>query len=107
VEDVSGKEKASTLVGLSGAFQQTQRGPAMSKTIMIGCDLHDVSLVLKVADGLGPSTELGDLDRFANRRQLADYLGLAPSAFESGERNDRKGHAHANRRNSLPPTRND
>lgn len=37
-------------------------------------------------------TELGDLDRFANRRQLAAYLGLAPSSFESGERDDRKGH---------------
>jgi transposase len=37
-------------------------------------------------------TELGDLARFANRRQLAAYLGLAPSAFESGARDDRKGH---------------
>jgi len=37
-------------------------------------------------------TELGDLERFRNRRQLAAYLGLAPSAFESGERSDRKGH---------------
>jgi transposase len=37
-------------------------------------------------------TELGDLARFANRRQLAAYLGLTPAAFESGKRNDRKGH---------------
>lgn len=37
-------------------------------------------------------TELGDLDRFANRRQLAAYLGLIPCSFESGERDDRKGH---------------
>lgn len=37
-------------------------------------------------------TELGDLDRFANRRQLAAYLGLSPSAFETGEHDDRKGH---------------
>lgn len=37
-------------------------------------------------------TELGDLSRFANRRQIAAYLGLAPSSHESGERNDRKGH---------------
>lgn len=36
-------------------------------------------------------TEIGDLGRFQNRRQLAAYLGLAPAAFESGERNDRKG----------------
>ena len=37
-------------------------------------------------------TELGDLRRFSNRRQLAAYLGLAPRSFESGEANDRKGH---------------
>jgi transposase len=36
-------------------------------------------------------TEIGDLNRFANRRQLAAYLGLAPAAFESGDRDDRKG----------------
>lgn len=37
-------------------------------------------------------TELGDLSRFANRRQIAAYLGLAPSSYESGERRERKGH---------------
>jgi transposase len=37
-------------------------------------------------------TELGDLTRFPNRRKLAAYLGLAPSSFESGEADDRKGH---------------
>jgi transposase len=37
-------------------------------------------------------TELGDLERFANRRDLAAYLGLVPATYESGERNDRKGH---------------
>jgi transposase len=37
-------------------------------------------------------TEMGDLTRFANRRQIAAYLGLCPSSFESGEHQDRKGH---------------
>jgi len=37
-------------------------------------------------------TEMGDLSRFRNRRQVAGYLGLAPSKAESGETNDRKGH---------------
>lgn len=37
-------------------------------------------------------TELGSLERFANRRQIAAYLGLSPSSHESGESNDRKGH---------------
>jgi transposase len=53
---------------------------------------------LKLMSGVGTLTamvflsELGDLARFANRRQLAAYLGLAPSAHESGTQNDRKGH---------------
>lgn len=37
-------------------------------------------------------TEMGDLRRFANRRQVGAYLGLVPSSNESGEANDRKGH---------------
>jgi transposase len=37
-------------------------------------------------------TEVGDLTRFCNRRQVAAYLGLCPSSFESGETSDRKGH---------------
>jgi transposase len=36
-------------------------------------------------------TEMGDLERFHNRREVAAYLGLCPSSFESGESNDRKG----------------
>jgi len=53
---------------------------------------------LKLQKGVGTLTamvfltELGDLNRFANRRELGAYLGLAPSAFESGQRDDRKGH---------------
>ena len=37
-------------------------------------------------------TEMGNLSRFSNRRQVAAYLGLVPSSRESGEANDRKGH---------------
>ena len=53
---------------------------------------------LKLMPGVGVLTamvfltEIGDLNRFANRRQLGAYLGLAPSAYGSGETNDRKGH---------------
>ena len=36
-------------------------------------------------------TEIGDLNRFGNRRQVAAYLGLCPASYESGEANDRKG----------------
>lgn len=37
-------------------------------------------------------TEVGDLNRFHNRRQLGSFLGLAPTCSESGEVVDRKGH---------------
>ena len=37
-------------------------------------------------------TELGDLNRFRNRRALGSYLGLTPRSYESGEQSDRKGH---------------
>jgi len=37
-------------------------------------------------------TEMGDMSRFSNRRQVAAYLGLCPSTFESGEQDNRKGH---------------
>jgi transposase len=36
-------------------------------------------------------TEMGDVRRFKNRRQVAAYLGVVPVAHESGERADRKG----------------
>ncbi|HEV7221771.1 MAG TPA: IS110 family transposase [Pirellulales bacterium] len=37
-------------------------------------------------------TEIGELDRFSNRRQLAAFLGLVPSSNETGQRGDCKGH---------------
>lgn len=36
-------------------------------------------------------TELGDMDRFSNRKQTGSYLGLTARSYESGELNDRKG----------------
>ena len=37
-------------------------------------------------------TEMGDLGRFSNRRQVGSFLGLTPGSQESGEADDRKGH---------------
>ena len=37
-------------------------------------------------------TEMGDLSRFGNRREIGSFLGLVPSSLESGAKNDRKGH---------------
>lgn len=37
-------------------------------------------------------SEIGDVTRFKNRRQIGAYLGLVPSANETGMTDDRKGH---------------
>jgi transposase len=37
-------------------------------------------------------TEMGDLSRFKNRRQVPSYIGIVPSSNESGDASDRKGH---------------
>ncbi|MCK4375440.1 MAG: IS110 family transposase [Candidatus Brocadiae bacterium] len=37
-------------------------------------------------------TEMGDLSRFSNRRQVGAYLGLVPASNETGEGQERKGH---------------
>jgi transposase len=37
-------------------------------------------------------TEMGDLSRFKNRRKVGSFLGYAPSTFETGNADDRKGH---------------
>ena len=36
-------------------------------------------------------TEMGDVNRFNNRREIAAYLGLCPASYESGETDNRKG----------------
>jgi transposase len=51
-------------------------------------DVHGVGLLTAMVF----LTELGDLSRFDNRKQIAAYLGVVPSSDESGETNDRKGH---------------
>jgi len=37
-------------------------------------------------------TEMGDVQRFDNRREVGSFVGLAPSSHESGAAQDRKGH---------------
>lgn len=59
------------------------RGPAQALLGFKGVGLVTTMVFL---------TELGHMSRFANRRQLAAYLGLVPSCAESGQRTDRKGH---------------
>ncbi len=37
-------------------------------------------------------TEVGDMSRFNNRKEIGSYFGLVPSSNESGETDDHKGH---------------
>lgn len=45
-----------------------------------------------IVTGMVFLTELGDLTRFANRKQVGGFVGLTPGSNETGENDDRKGH---------------
>lgn len=73
---------------LDGRVEELSRtdryaGPAQAMTAIKGVGLLTAMVYL---------TEMGDLTRFSNRRQIGAFLGLVPSSDESGEKNDRKGH---------------
>jgi transposase len=79
------EEEIESLDGLVEALSQTARWAegADELTKQKGVGLLTAMVFL---------TEMGDLSRFASRKQVGSYLGLAPSCHESGESNDRKGH---------------
>jgi transposase len=68
-----------------GGLAQTPRyaEPVKALVELKGVQVHTAMVFL---------CEMGDLRRFANRRQVGSFLGLVPSSHESGERDDRKGH---------------
>jgi transposase len=55
-------------------------------------DALDAMAGIRVLTAMVFLTELGDMSRFQNRRQVGSIMGLAPSSNESGEITDRKGH---------------
>lgn len=73
---------------LDGAVEALSRTPRYAATAsalvneLVGVGLLTAMVFL---------TEMGDLSRFQNRRQVGAYLGLVPSSHDSGE-SDRKGH---------------
>ena len=52
------------------------------------CDLKGVGVLTAMVF----LTEMGDMSRFNNRREVGQYMGLAPSSHETGEDTDSKGH---------------
>ncbi len=77
--DFSKKERSSGTF----CYSSVQELPEASLTSIIGVGTLTAMVFL---------TEMGDLNRFPNRRKLKAYVGLAPTSHESGEIKDRKGH---------------
>lgn len=62
--------------------------PKYSAVISALLQINGVGILTATAFAL----EIGDMERFHNRRQIASYLGLVPMSYETGDANDRKGH---------------
>lgn len=73
---------------LDGALVRLAEAPRYASAVAQLTQLQGVG----VLTALVFLTELGEASRFANRRQIAAYLGLVPSSHESGACDDRKGH---------------
>lgn len=80
------EEEISVLNREIEALSQTRRYKAASSALQER--LKGVGLLVAMVF----LTEMGDLRRFENRRKVGSFLGLAPSTFESGNADDRKGH---------------
>jgi len=52
------------------------------------CQLHGVRTLTAMVF----LTEMGDMSRFSNRKQIGAFFGLSPSSYETGENCDKKGH---------------
>jgi transposase len=76
------------ITSLDRCLRQLAKTPRYEKSVEALRGLRGVGLIT----ALTFLTEMGDLTRFGNRREVAAYLGLSPSSFETGEANDRKGH---------------
>jgi len=72
---------------LDEAVKTVSQGPRYDKASQALCQQRGVGLLTAMTF----LTELGDLSRFVNRRQVGAYLGLTPSCAETGETSDRKG----------------
>jgi len=55
-------------------------------------DALDAMTGIRVLTAMIFLTEMGQMDRFKNRRNVGGILGLVPSSNETGEAKDRKGH---------------
>lgn len=73
---------------LTAEVKELSQTPRYAPVIEAVCRRSGVGLVTAMVF----VTELGDMSRFKNRRQVGSYIGLTPSCHESGEHSDHKGH---------------
>jgi transposase len=73
---------------LDGQVERLSRGERYGYPAKALCAISGVGVLTAMVF----LTEMGDLSRFSNRKQIGGYLGLVPSSNESGESSDRKGH---------------
>lgn len=96
--DVVGPVLASLLTRLDSIKQQLLRLDREVRKLSLTERYKAACAALRQMRGVGLLTamvfltEMGDLTRFPNRRTVGSYLGLTPSAEESGDAADRKGH---------------
>ncbi len=72
---------------LDAALVQLSKEPRYKETCKALLKMPGVGVLVAMSF----LTEMGDLTRFQNRRQVGAYLGLCPAAHETGQANDRKG----------------
>lgn len=73
---------------LDQALEELSKAPRYAAKVKAATALKGVGMLTALVF----LTEMGDLRRFNNRRQIGAYVGLVPSSHESGEQADRKGH---------------
>ena len=76
------------MVGLEAEVEELSRDERYVRAVRNMTELDGVGILTAMTFLL----ELGDVRRFDNRRQLASYLGLVPTSYESGDDDDHKGH---------------
>jgi transposase len=76
------------VVVLDGAVAELSRRP---RYVTVAGELVEQIKGVGVLTAMVFLTEMGDLSRFSNRRQVGAYLGLVPSSHDSGE-SEHKGH---------------
>lgn len=73
---------------LDAGIEQLARTPRYAEPVKALVKLDGVATLVAMIF----LTEMGDLSRFKNRRQVPCYIGIVPSSNESGDASDRKGH---------------